>query len=53
MGILPVPKTIALGGVATGSINAQLALIAAGQRGTINRAGSSLAANATTVGNPQ
>ena len=41
MGILPVPKTIALGGVATGSMNAQLALIAAG---TINTAGSNPAA---------
>lgn len=38
-----MPKTIALGGVATGNMNAQLALIAAG---TISKAGSNPAAKA-------
>ena len=37
IGILLVPNTIAFGGVATGSMNAQLALIAAG---TMSSAGS-------------
>lgn len=43
-------KNDCIGWRGAGSINAQLALIAAD---TINRAGSNPAAKATTVGNPQ